>query len=354
MCFYAESHRRTPVIEAPIRREIELVQHSDFMTEALRRHISKTDYGLEVAPYFEPVFRRPDYDIAYTDYIGNDEIREKANENPSHKEMDLPLIDFVWKPGKTIVECLPRPDLFDYIIASHVFEHIANPLGWMTQLLAAMKVGGRLALFLPDRRWSPDYIRRETTFSDILGWWIEQPTAPTIGQVLDFMSQVVNLSHDTPTLDWNDPEQIRSLGTFYPVADIISTGIALYNERPYLDVHCTVWTAMSFRSTFDQVIESGLIGCRIVEMVEETSEFLAVFEKIGEPTVTPPETKAGPTNAGVLSHDQYANLNHKLDILRHDLSFLIDNSHQAAGATYRTAQLASEIAAHMALKSADQ
>ncbi|MEX3900116.1 methyltransferase domain-containing protein [Paraburkholderia sp. BR10954] len=48
---------------------------------------------------------------------------------------------------------------FDYVIASHVIEHVLDLVGWVHSLLAALKHAGRIVLAVPDRRYTFDYVR---------------------------------------------------------------------------------------------------------------------------------------------------------------------------------------------------
>jgi SAM-dependent methyltransferase len=301
-----------------------MVEHSHRILKYLNESIDFSMAGLEVAPYFSPCLSKSEYRVFYTDYIDNDAIRAKAAENPDMAGFAVPEIDFVWPPGAALKECMKGVNQFGYVVASHVMEHVPNPVGWLNELASTMAVGGRIALFLPDRRYNNDYRRRETSFAQMIEWWIEQPTAPTVGQVVDFMEHSLTLLFDEP-VDWHDPVAVAAIQTHYPTADIISTGVALYNNRPYIDVHCTVWTVDSFRSVFERLGASGVLGLRLVDVVSDEGEFLAVLEKVSEPSVAPPTAKL-PANAPVPFEERLKSIEHQLGMLRHDLGYVIDNA----------------------------
>ncbi|WP_347341156.1 methyltransferase domain-containing protein [Sphingomonas sp. TREG-RG-20F-R18-01] len=310
-----------------------MVAHRAGILESLAQLVNMQGYGLEVSPYFQPVLGKDAYNVRYTDCIDNETIVQKASQNPGLNGAVVPKIDFVWQPGKTLKQCMNDHESFDFVIASHVMEHVPNTLGWLNEILETLKVGGRVALFLPNRKFNNDFHRKDTDFAQLLQWWIEQPIVPTVGQVLDFMSNSLSITAED-IVDWTKPEDVVRLKPHYSRSDIISTGVALYNDSPYIDAHCTVWTPESFRSVFREVESAGLIGAKVIDVVDDTVEFLVVLEKTGDPALTPPAKKS----SGVGHSTGSVNLEgieHRLGVMHHDLSFLIDRVHEAAGSTYR-------------------
>ena len=310
-----------------------MVDHSSELLASLGEHVDLRGRGLEVAPYYQPLLTKDKFNICYTDYIDNAAIALKGAQNPELKDCKIPLIDFVWHPEKPIRQCMPDDHMFDFVVASHVMEHVANPLGWLTDLLTVMNVGGRVALFLPDRRFSGDYFRKETDFGELLGLWIEQPKIPTVSQVVDFMSKSLSITHGHAP-KWSDPDDMARIEKHYPIRDIISTGIALYNDAPYIDVHCSVWTSSSFEAVFKEVTDCEIIGAKLVHVTDDEGEFLAVLEKTGSPAFYPPDKKNGVPG----ERDDATKLDgidHLLGVVHHDLSFLIAKMHEAASSTYR-------------------
>ncbi len=57
---------------------------------------------------------------------------------------------------------------YDFVLASHVLEHCANPLAALTEWLRVLRPQGEILLILPDRRFTFDHRRRVTTFDHIL------------------------------------------------------------------------------------------------------------------------------------------------------------------------------------------
>ncbi|GGZ21488.1 MULTISPECIES: methyltransferase domain-containing protein [Asticcacaulis] len=305
-----------------------MVGHSKSITDITFSYLNLNGLGLEISPYFDPVMRKGDYKVHYTDYIGTEEIRAKAALNPGLAGRDVPEIDFVWQPGKPLASCKPKKAKYDYAVASHVLEHVPNPAGWLNEVLSVVKVGGHVALFLPDRRWSSDFFRKNTQVYQILQWWIEQPPVPTPGQILDFMINSFALVHGM-NADWDPDIGPESPQRAYPDSEAISTTISRYQSGEYLDIHCTVWTSDTIENIFDRLKDLGILNAEVVNLTSDKGEFMVMLKKLGEPKRLPPQTKSyaapivdAPQPTELASAGD-PHINHQLGILRHDLGFLI-------------------------------
>jgi hypothetical protein len=152
-----------PVIECDNASEASLPGEPRSGPEARRAYVTSLlpvqRCGLEIAPYFNPMIDRSRHDVFYVDCIGNDEIQRKAAANPGAVGRDIPWIDRVWVPGKRLTECVDGRR-FAYAVASHVMEHVPNPLGWLHEILECVEVGGRVAIVLPMRTKTMDYYRQ--------------------------------------------------------------------------------------------------------------------------------------------------------------------------------------------------
>lgn len=246
--------------------------------------------GLEVAPYFNPAIDADKYDVRYTDYIGTEEILRKAADNPGAAGKKIPEINFVWEPGKSLKDCVNEDILFDYALASHVIEHVPNTIGWLNHILETMKVGGILALAVPDRRSTMDYYRRETTLAELVGNWIQNPAIPTPTQVVDFLAQSFyddrNEANGFKMLDVKNTP-FEKIDRHYSDDDALMFAAMTYNQNHYLDVHCTVWTPDTFVEVFERVVGMKLMNVKLSTPIAapERDEFIIHMEKLGEPGV---------------------------------------------------------------------
>ena len=245
-------------------------------------HLPMAGCGLEIAPYFNPLIDRAKHEVFYVDCIDNDEIRRKADANPGAKGRYVPRIDAVWVPGKRLAECVGGRT-FSYAVASHVLEHVPNPLGWLEEILECVEVGGRVAIMLPTRTQSMDYYRQTTTFGQIVGWSIEKPARPTPTQVMDFLSQ--SFFHRGERLVEGQMPPFTEATRHYSDADAVRYAHFVWNEKHYLDVHCSTWTPESFTEVFGRLRDVGLLSCKVIGPFTgfpgaTHAEFLAFLEKV--------------------------------------------------------------------------
>ncbi|MFM7250417.1 MAG: methyltransferase domain-containing protein [Planctomycetaceae bacterium] len=248
----------------------------------VKSHLPISGRGLEIAPYFNPLVDRAQHDVFYVDCIDNDEILRKAADNPGATGRAIPRVDAVWVPGKRLAACV-KGRKFSYAVASHVLEHVPNPLGWLEEILECVEVGGRVAILLPTRTQTMDYYRTTTTFGQIVGWSIEKPAVPTPTQVMDFLSQ--SFFHQGERLVEGQMPPYTEARRHYSDTDAVTYANFVWKTKHYLDVHCSVWTPESFTEVFGRLHDAGLLPCRVIGPFTgfpgaTDAEFLAYLEKV--------------------------------------------------------------------------
>lgn len=251
--------------------------------------LNVTGRGIEIAPYFNPFLDKSQYNVVYTDYLSTEELKAKAASNPTALSKAVPEIDFVWKPGRTLKDCMGvSSEPFDYAFASHVIEHVPNTIGWLNDILDVLKVGAKLALIVPDRADTFDYYRKETTASDLIGAFVERREIPTPSQVFDFMSRCVEDSGLRPK-SFGEGYDFGSVKRSYTDEDALRTTLSTYSNHAYIDVHCTVWTDRSFVEVFRYITSLGVMNVDVSDAVKITpGEFAVHLTKLGDPAVHAP------------------------------------------------------------------
>lgn len=197
--------------------------------------------GLEIGPLTAAVVSKQEGKVEYIDHLSTEELRKKYAHETSIDVNQIPVIDHVLEEGK-----LPRHLMggnYDYIIASHVFEHLPNPLGWMRDCAAILRPGGCLALVVPDKRFTFDYSRSLTTLAE----WIESDLLdqrrPSPRQIVEAATCSARLEAGITWQRAPKPDELAASG-----AEVDAFGLLKAEEGciDYLDVHCTVYTPSTF------------------------------------------------------------------------------------------------------------
>ena len=117
-----------------------------------------TSRGLEIGALHKPLVSRQASDVRYVDYATTEELR--ANQfDPAVTLSDIVEVDIVWG-GQPLPQLVGEP--VDYVVASHVIEHVPDLIGWLHELHGVLKPGGVLGLAFPDKRFTFDRLRHDT------------------------------------------------------------------------------------------------------------------------------------------------------------------------------------------------
>ena len=120
-----------------------------------RRELAAIDVarmrGLEIGPLAAPRVRKNQGPVRYLDHASTAELRRKYADDPviKHRLDDIVDVDYVIGENAAISDVVAADTPFDYVIASHVFEHIPDPIGWMRDLTHVLHPGGILSLIIP-------------------------------------------------------------------------------------------------------------------------------------------------------------------------------------------------------------
>jgi hypothetical protein len=210
--------------------------------------------GLEIGPRNAPLVRKADGPILYADYADTETVR--ANLNVSGEDPSGVLeIDIVTGGGSLAAVA---PGKVDYILASHVAEHVPDLLGWLIDLHAILTEGGTVGLAIPDRRFTFDRFRAESTIAEAVEAYLLAATRPSLRQVFDSAWPAVEIGVDQA---WRNeiPKHATAehrLARLKPALDLVRR---LHQTPTYNDAHCWVFTPASFLDLLDQAARMDLL-----------------------------------------------------------------------------------------------
>ena len=94
-------------------------------------------------------------DIVYFDALSREEAAERF---PEISAESLVKPDYLGDMDTAGLTCFAASSL-DFVIASHVIEHLANPLYAISELFRVLVTGGYAVIAIPDKRFTFDRLR---------------------------------------------------------------------------------------------------------------------------------------------------------------------------------------------------
>lgn len=245
--------------------------------------IDRDGLGLEIGPSHNPVAPKAQgFDVRIVDHLSQDELRAKYQDHNVILD-NIEAVDFIWK-GEPLEEVVGIDERYDWIIASHVIEHMQDPVRFIRSCQKVLKPGGILSLAIPDKRYCLDYLRPPSSTGDVLQAYLDKRTRHTPGQIFDSFSFAAQRGG---SISWNSHaggavELLHAHGL---------AGLMLQNylaTDDYVDVHGWVFTPSSFRLIICDLNALGYLNIREAAFVPTIGcEFFVAFTN--EPVLELPD-----------------------------------------------------------------
>jgi hypothetical protein len=241
--------------------------------------------GLEIAPLYRPTVTKDRGRVFYLDVCPAEESRAK---HAGYEHDEIVDIDVVWTPGRALIDCVPEGRRFAWAIASHALEHVPDPIGWLVEVLGCMETGAVLSLALPDARRCMDAFRPETTVAQLIESWIRRDRVPSARQIYDFLSLGVSDGWEGHDGRSERALEVSDCTRHYSKQQALDFVFHVWTTGSYLDIHCSVFSPLTFRETIEELVELGLLDVAVSKPISVGDEFFVCLVKLGEPRVTPP------------------------------------------------------------------
>jgi predicted SAM-dependent methyltransferase len=216
----------------------------------LRRHV-----GLEIGALCRPFLSRNDGEVIFVDHADTPTLRKKYSNDPGVDLGKLVEVDAVWG-ANTLKEAL-KGRCVDYIVASHVIEHVPDLIGWLGELASVLREGGEVRLIVPDKRFTFDYLRRETQLTDALYSFLIHARHPQPHVVLEY---VMNVTKIDTAMAWRHEIDEDAIEFHHTIDHAMHVARDVIDNGAYHDVHCWVFTPKSFASLFRQLAVRDFIN----------------------------------------------------------------------------------------------
>ena len=197
---------------------------------------------VEIGPGHEPFPVGPSARVRYVDRSvkgGRDETWPELVGSPRGPKADLDI-----NLDVDGLRSIPD-DSLDAVIASHVIEHLANPVAALREFERVLRPHGRLVLIVPDRNLTFDSVRQPTSLAHVLAKFHQGVTRVNDEEIREFCSVIYYQPpvHPPAVREWYSPKHLTS--------DLLEL-----HRRRSIHVHC--WSPEEFASLVTGLIANGL------------------------------------------------------------------------------------------------
>ena len=225
--------------------------------------------GLEIGALCWPAVRKAEGDILYVDHTDAANLRKSYASDPAVDVSQIVEVDAIW--GDQTLSSAIDGRRVDYVIASHVAEHVPDLITWLQEVHSILQPRGQLRLALPDKRFSWDYLRAETDISAVLAAYAVKARRPQVREVVDFKV------HAAPSIDnlkiYSGEYGPADVTPLHDLAHVLWCARAIINDpKLYIDVHCWVFTPRSFALLMAQMARFGLLDLACVDFTDSAIE----------------------------------------------------------------------------------
>ena len=218
--------------------------------------------GAEIGPLHNPIVEKHLGEVIYVDHCDAEQLR-RHYANDKDVNPDAICVDAVWG-AQTLLQGVQAyftrlgkvPRALDYIVASHVIEHVPDLVTWLQEVRSVLKADGMVRMAVPDKRYTFDYLRRTTNLTDVLAAFAIKARIPTTQCLLDFCLNEVPVDC---VAAWQGTLDVASLKKAHSLEGALHVARDALQNGTYHDVHCWVFTPVSFAALFAEMSRQGLI-----------------------------------------------------------------------------------------------
>ena len=201
---------------------------------------------LELGPLTTPIAPKSDgWLTTVVDHASREQLVEKYRNDSNVDTSRIVDVDIVWSQGP-LEAAVPRElhGSFDAFIASHVFEHIPDPIGLLRSLERVLGPTGVVSLVIPDKRFCFDFFRPLSTAGDLLDAHARKADRHTRKALFDQVAYSIQADGESAF----SRRRLRDIDFAHSLeqAKALFDAHSVEADAPYHDVHGWVFTPSSF------------------------------------------------------------------------------------------------------------
>ncbi len=248
--------------------------------------------GIEIAPFFNPLLpKAAGHPVLVLDVLDRDGLRRQAMEVRKVSAAVADGIEEVDMVGSAceiaaLAGAKGIAGQVGYIVSSHNFEHLPNPVKFLEGAAAVLAPGGVLSMAVPDYRACFDHFRFPTRLSDWLEAYFEDRAKPSPAQLFEGAASRagyvrpgradVLTSCDLSREDWRHfvPDETIDAAFSAWRRDLAAT------DLPYVNTHCSALFGETAELMVRDLIHLGLVELEVLEVSgTHTAEFYIHLRK---------------------------------------------------------------------------
>lgn len=236
--------------------------------EKLLPYIHPELKGLEIGPSMHPTLDNSEFNICFLDYSTREEQYEHCASDDDYRR--VPETDIIVSSDQytSFVS-----GTYDYIVANHVIEHVSDVISWLCELEKMLVDNGMLFLTIPDKRFSFDKYRQDTSFTHLMCDYFQGGEYSDKEHMLD-----IYINYDSTYVGEKfDPISKMNKGMLREI----------FLKDPFIGLHRHVFSSETFlHKILKPILASGFVKMSIVEFspTRAFGEFYVILKKDIEKT----------------------------------------------------------------------
>ena len=170
---------------------------------------------------------------------------------------------------------------FDYIVSSHNFEHLPDPIRFLQDASLLLRKGGSLSMAIPIGSRCFDLMRPLSTTGQIIDAHMNGLRQPSVGTVFDDQQGAVRLPNgvDVSCASTN-LKKVMPRTSIEQLSSEYYAAISAEASNAYVDAHCWVFNPYSFCVIIADLAACGFIPMlKVVQILENGTEFIVHIHK---------------------------------------------------------------------------
>ncbi|WP_353089934.1 class I SAM-dependent methyltransferase [Synechococcus lacustris] len=264
--------------------------------QELRKDITTEKKGVEIGAFFRPICpKRHGYNVTTIDVFTREELIKSHENDETVKPYfsDIEEVDIV--SSEPLLEALQSRsfksirDSLDYIVSSHNFEHLPNPIKFLQDAEILLKPDGMLTMAIPIHSRCFDIYKPLSTIGNLIDAYTNKQSKPSLGSVVNHLCygaqhkdgsalNSIQLDEGKISLIWDELEDFQISSGFNKITWFKELQTQL--NCSYVDAHCHFFNPASFCLIISDLRMLGLLKeLQVHDICEHGIEFIVQLKK---------------------------------------------------------------------------